>query len=184
MLRITKLTDYGVALLVYFAATRDGEPHNARDVAADVNLPLPTVSKILKVLSREGLLVSYRGAKGGYGLSRPPERISVAEVIRALEGPIGITECSVAAPGSCAQEPLCGVRANWQMINEAVHGALEKITLSEMVRPAPDFGRWLEEAGATAAGPGVPVQGAAGIFPVREKGSPGGAPRSPLSDDR
>jgi hypothetical protein len=70
------------------------------------------------------------------------------------------------------------------MINEAVHGALEKITLSEMVRPAPDFGRWLEEASTAVAGPGVPVAGTTGIFPVREKESPGGTSRSPLSDDQ
>ncbi len=165
MLRITKLTDYGVALLAHFAASSGAEPQNARDAAAAMNLPLPTVSKILKALSRGGLLVSHRGAKGGYELSRPPERISVAEVIGAIEGPIGITECMASAPGTCAQEPLCGVRANWRIINEAVQGALEKITLAEMLRPAPDFGKWLEEAALSGAA--APRRGDTN-FPVRD----------------
>ena len=69
-----------------------------------------------------------------------------AKIIAALEGPIAITECVAAAPGTCDQESLCSVRANWQMINRTVHGALDKITLSQMIRPAPDFERWLEKA--------------------------------------
>jgi FeS assembly SUF system regulator len=144
--RITKLTDYGVRLLAAFASRPPAEPRNAKEIAAEVGLPLPTVSKILKALSRGGILISHRGARGGYSLSRPPDRVSVAEIIRALEGPFAITECGATAPGSCAQEGLCGVRANWRLINDAVAGALERITLSEMVRPAADLERWLERA--------------------------------------
>ncbi|MFH1278123.1 MAG: SUF system Fe-S cluster assembly regulator [Candidatus Eisenbacteria bacterium] len=144
MFRITKLTDYGVVLLTNLAQCSDEAPRGARDLAEEVGLPLPTVSKILKALARGGLLESHRGTKGGYTLTRPPEEISVAEIIAALEGPIAITECVAAAPGTCDQEPLCSVRANWQMINRTVHGALDKITLSQMIRPAPDFERWLE----------------------------------------
>lgn len=146
MLRITKLTDYGVVLLTNLAQSADEAPRGARDLARDVGLPLPTVGKILKALAREGLLESHRGAKGGYRLTRSPEAISVAEIIAALDGPIAITECVAAPPGTCDQEPLCSVRANWQMINRTVHGALDKITLSQMIRPAPDFERWLERS--------------------------------------
>ena len=94
MFRISKLADYGVSLLAALAADRGGEPHTARGMAGRVGLPLPTVSKILKALSRQGLLVSHRGVRGGYVLARPPEEITVAEIIRALEGPIGMTECA------------------------------------------------------------------------------------------
>jgi len=144
MLRITKLTDYGVVLMTHVAGSIDRQPWNARDLAAEASLPLPTVSKILKSLVRGGILDSHRGVKGGYSLTRDPSEISVAEIIGALEGPIAITECVASAPGSCDQEALCSIRANWQLINRAVYGALEKITLAEMVRPAPDFGAWLE----------------------------------------
>jgi FeS assembly SUF system regulator len=133
MIRITKQTDYGIVLLTHLAAHAERQ-FNAPDLAAEARLPLPMVSKILKLLAREGLLVSHRGVKGGYGLARSPEAISMAEIVSALEGPIALTECIVDG-GDCAYEPLCKVRSNWQRINEAVLGALSDITLAEMALP-------------------------------------------------
>ena len=104
------------------------------EVAAEAGLPLPVVSKILKALAREGLLVSHRGAKGGYSLARPASEISAAEMIAALEGPIGLTECSV-HPGQCVQEASCHVREPWQRINAVVRGALGSVTLAELAAP-------------------------------------------------
>ena len=112
-----------------FACAAAGGPLTARDLSERARLPLPTVSKILKILAREGLLVSHRGARGGYTLARPPAEISVAEIIGALEGPIAITECVSEEPGVCGQESLCTIRANWLLINQAVQSALDKITL-------------------------------------------------------
>src|SRR5262245_20649659 len=121
MIRLSRLSDYGIVLMALLAgrAGANGAPHNAREVAAEAHLPLPVVSKILKALARRGLLVSHRGAKGGYTLARPPEAISAAEMIAALEGPIGLTECA-AHPGLCVQEASCHVREPWQRINAAV----------------------------------------------------------------
>jgi FeS assembly SUF system regulator len=133
MIRITKQTDYGIVLLTHMAAYADRQ-FNAPDLAAEAHLPLPMVSKILKQLAREGLLLSHRGVKGGYGLARPPESISMAEIVAALEGPIALTECIVVG-GDCAYEPLCKVRSNWRRINEAVLGALSGLTLAEMALP-------------------------------------------------
>jgi Rrf2 family protein len=89
------------------------------------------VSKILKVLVREGLLDSHRGVKGGYSLSRPPEEISMAEVVVALEGPIAITEC-IDDQSGCSHEPICPVRGRWHRINAALREALAGISLAEM----------------------------------------------------
>ncbi len=143
MLRVTKLADYGIVLLTYYA-TNSGATFNARDVARVVRLPLPIVSKVLKLLSRHGLLASQRGIKGGYGLAKPPQDITVAEIIRALEGPIAVTECTDSIRGDCGLEVGCPVRTNWHLINRAIHDALEKITLAEMTQPLPpptvDFG--------------------------------------------
>lgn len=133
MIRITKQTDYGVVLLTYLAGHPERQ-FNAPDLAAETRLPLPMVSKILKLLAREGLLSSHRGVKGGYSLGRRPEEITMAEVIRALEGPIAITEC-IEDGGDCAHESLCSVRGHWQKINEAVRGALEGLSLAEMAPP-------------------------------------------------
>src|SRR5713101_1894328 len=137
MIRIGRLTDYGIILLTYIARDSELLLRNARDLAAEAHLPLPTVSKILKALARAGLLVAHRGVKGGFSLARHPEEISVAEIISALEGPIALTECSVHTPGGCQLEPLCPVGSNWQRINQAVRKALENLTLAEMTHPLP-----------------------------------------------
>jgi FeS assembly SUF system regulator len=132
MFRLNKLTDYGIVLMA--AIAQHPELQNARDLSAASQLPLPTVSKLLKALSHCGLLVSHRGAKGGYNLSRSPKQISVAEIIDALEGPIGFTECSVLA-GTCDLEPSCAVRGNSKIISLALRGALENLTLGDLMQP-------------------------------------------------
>jgi FeS assembly SUF system regulator len=133
MIRITKQTDYGIVLLTHLAAQPDRHV-NAPELAAETQLPLPMVSKILKLLVREGLLLSHRGVKGGYSLARLPGEITMAEIISALEGPIAITEC-IEVSSDCSHERLCPVRSNWHRINAAVRGALEGITLAEMTMP-------------------------------------------------
>ncbi len=133
MMRITKQTDYGIVLLTHMAGGSDRR-YNAPDLAAEARLPLPMVSKILKLLTREGVLLSHRGVKGGYSLARPSTTISMAEIIAALEGPIAITEC-VDGDGDCVFQSLCPVRSNWHRINEAVLIALQGITLAEMAVP-------------------------------------------------
>jgi len=134
MLRMSKMTDYGTVVMTYLAREAD-RVHNAQEVAANIHVPPTTVSKILKVLAKGNLLTPQRGAKGGYMLARPPARITVADIIDAMEGrPVGLTECS-SSPGLCLQESSCSVRGNWQRINDAVRGALEGVTLEEMANP-------------------------------------------------
>lgn len=132
MIRMRKLTDYGIVLLAHLARNPARAPCNVRRLASEAHLPVPTVSKILKVLARAGLLVAHRGVKGGFSLARPPDEISMAQIISAMEGPIAITECSVDVPRLCELEPWCPVGTNWQKINRAVRQALENIKLSEM----------------------------------------------------
>jgi FeS assembly SUF system regulator len=156
MIRMTKLTDYGIVLLTHFARHPERLTRNAPELAAAAHLPLPTVSKILKILAREGLLVPHRGAKGGFSLARAPEEINVADVITALEGPVALTACSTHAPDRCGIELLCPVGGNWQRINRVVLDALRKITLAEMTTPlamsrallATQGGRGEERAGS------------------------------------
>ncbi|MDA8016172.1 MAG: SUF system Fe-S cluster assembly regulator [Thermoanaerobaculia bacterium] len=131
---MTKQADYGIVLLTRMAR-EEGRRFAAPELAEETHLPLPTVSKILKILSRSGLLHSTRGVKGGYSLARAAVGINVADMIEALEGPIAFTECIEDSPGSCSQEASCTIRGNWQRINEAVRGALERITLSDLTAP-------------------------------------------------
>lgn len=133
MLKMSKLADYGTVILS--AMVRQPErTQSATEVAALIHVPVPTVSKILKILTREGLVISLRGARGGYMLARPAAQISIAQIISAMDGPIGMTECSI-TPGLCMQENGCPVRANWQRVNRVVLHALQQITLEQMTQP-------------------------------------------------
>jgi len=134
MIRIRWETDYGLILLGYLSQDPGIRVRTAREAADWAGLPLPIVSKVLKTLAREGILVSHRGVRGGYTLAHPADQITLFEVIQALEGPIGITECT-SHPGACDKETGCPVRINWVRINQAFRESLDKILLSEMFTP-------------------------------------------------
>ncbi len=131
MLRVSKLTDYATAVMTCLASAGDGVT-SAQALAERARLELPTVSKLLKQLAQAGLVASTRGINGGYRLARAPERITIADIVTAMEGPIGMTECSAHA-GLCDHEPHCGVRVNWQRINQAIANALANVTLADML---------------------------------------------------
>jgi len=132
MLRISKLTDYAILLMVEL--NREGETLSAHVLADRIHVEVPTAGKVLKLLAGAGLLKSYRGSSGGYRVTRPASEVSVAEVIAAIEGPIAMTECSV-EPGLCHQEDSCGLRSNWRRISLAVAHALANVSLAEMSAP-------------------------------------------------
>lgn len=138
MLRMGKLTDYGIVLMSYLAANRDVQ-HSAHNIAEAVKVPLPTVRKVLKSLSHGGLLKSERGVMGGYSLNNSPDKISVAEIITAIEGPIALTEC-VSDESHCEQETHCAVQTNWTRINNAVFHALDEVKLADMLAPQNEAG--------------------------------------------
>jgi FeS assembly SUF system regulator len=134
MFRLSKVTDYGIVLLAQLAQSEDRSAQNAHKLALEVDLPVPMVSKILKSLVRHEILESQRGSKGGYRLSRPPAQVTVADMIAALEGPLGLTECTL-APDLCSHEGSCAVQGPWQVINRVIHEALETVTLADLIDP-------------------------------------------------
>ena len=138
MLRISKLTDYGTLILVHLASQEREELCSASDVAAGTHLALPTVQKVLKRLAQKELVISARGAEGGYRLARPPEAITAAEILDALEGPLAITECSD-HEGQCELESDCKVGGAWQKISLAIRSAMDEIRLSDLRNPPAEF---------------------------------------------
>jgi FeS assembly SUF system regulator len=130
MLRISKLTDYGTVVLAQLARA-PGERRTATAVAKQTRIALPTVSKLLKSFHRAGLVVSVRGARGGYQLARPPASISAAEIIDAIDGPVAITECS-GDHSACDIETVCRTGTAWQRINEAIRQSLDGVTLAQL----------------------------------------------------
>ena len=134
MLRISKLTDYGTLILAQLPVTGSGLA-SAGTVSASTRLAQPTVSKLLKAMVRAGLVVSTRGATGGYALARQPADISAAQIIDALEGPVAITECS-SASGACSLESTCRVGHAWQKINIGIRRALADVSLADLTTDA------------------------------------------------
>ncbi len=134
MLRVSKLTDYATVILSYMAENTQ-RVYTAQDISETTGIALPTVSKILKRLVKAHVLVSLRGAKGGYRLARAPEKITVAAVISALEGPIALTECS-SSHKTCDQASGCNIQGRWNLINQRISNALESVTLADMILPA------------------------------------------------
>lgn len=140
MLRISRLTDYGTLVLAHLSGNGD-DLTSAADVASAIGIAQPTVRKLLKSLARSGLVISTRGARGGYRLSRDAADISAADIIDALEGPVHITECS-ADDSQCDLESVCNVGGAWQRINVAIRRALGDINLHDLQRskaPVPNF---------------------------------------------
>ncbi|HMN83717.1 MAG TPA: SUF system Fe-S cluster assembly regulator [Burkholderiaceae bacterium] len=156
MLRISRLTDYGTLVMSQMAAAPE-QVFSAGDLASRLGLGAAAVSKILKGLARHGLVGSVRGRRGGYALTRPPQGITLADIVDALEEqPFGLTECS-ARTGLCELEESCRIRANWRRISDTVRSSLEAVTLAEMLQPvrlsAPIS---LHRPGRAAAAPPVP----------------------------
>jgi FeS assembly SUF system regulator len=135
MLRVSKLTDYATVVMTCLASAGTGVV-SAQQLAEQAHLEVPTVSKLLKLLAHARLVESRRGVNGGYFLARPARDISVADIVIALEGPIGMTECS-AHSGLCNHESHCGVRVNWQRINLAIRVALESVSVADMMTAPP-----------------------------------------------
>lgn len=131
MLRLSKITDYGVVILSSLAGRRD-ELLSAADLAAATGISEANVAKVLKAAARGELVIGQRGTGGGYRLARPAAEITITDVIEAFEGPIALTACVDGGDGSCSVESFCAMRHNWDVVNQAVRDALKKVTLKDM----------------------------------------------------
>ncbi len=136
MLRVTKLTDYATVVMATLASAPE-RVHSTADLAERARLEPPTVAKVLKPLAHAGLVEGFRGASGGYRLARPAHEIALIAIVEAIEGPLGMTECS-GEHSSCEHESHCGVQTHWRRINDVIAETLRGITLADMLpRAAP-----------------------------------------------
>lgn len=137
MLRISRLTDYGTMVMAFLAKHTEAGAYqqaNAREIATEMHLSVPTVSKLLKLLAHAGLLISHRGIRGGYQLAKSAETISVADIVNALEEKTGLTECSH-AHYHCTLSAICTTQNNWQTLNRAIQTALASVSLHHLIHP-------------------------------------------------
>lgn len=142
MLRIGRMTDYATVLLCEMVRRqrRDAnQPASAAELARVSHVPEPSVAKILKLLAQADILRSRRGKGGGYLLARPAEKISVGDVITAMEGPIALTSCVHDSPELCGARNICGISGHWNTVNRAVRAALDEVSVQDMAFAPPPF---------------------------------------------
>jgi Rrf2 family transcriptional regulator, cysteine metabolism repressor len=137
MLRVSTKGEYGVRIMVDLARYYGGRPRSLTDIAQAESLPLAYLEQLVKLLreSEPPLVASTRGAHGGYRLSRPPEEITMGEVVRVLEGPIAPMICATEGEMTqiCGYLEACKTKYLWAKVRDAVAHTLDTMTLAELV---------------------------------------------------
>ena len=142
---LTRKTDYALVALTHLAEQAEigGPPISARQIAGEYGLPQALLMNLLKELNRRGLVESRRGAGGGYYLARPADRICLAEVVEAIEGPVAVALCCCEEPtpltptnnghGACRVKEHCPTTGTMKRLNDLVVGFLQRTTLADVV---------------------------------------------------
>ncbi|ODS52328.1 MAG: hypothetical protein ABS36_17170 [Acidobacteria bacterium SCN 69-37] len=136
MLRLSKKADYALLAMRHLAAHTDRGSVSARELAEAYDIPAELLAKVLQKLVRGKLLASHQGIRGGYGLGRPAQVISVADVIQAVDGPLTVTACSD-TDQSCDQYAKCNIRDPLWRIKDRIVSALAATSVAELVVDAP-----------------------------------------------
>ena len=132
MIKLSKLTDYAIVILAEMAV-EPGRLMTAAGLSQKTSLPEPTVSKVLKLLTKGEVVRSTRGVNGGYSFEHDPAKVSIASVIIALDGPVSLTACADGNTGCCDYETNCRIKTQWNPVNIAMRNALEDVSLLQMI---------------------------------------------------
>ncbi len=138
MLKISRVTDYGLLAAVYLNR-KHGEVVSAREVAEFYHLPVPMITKVLKTLHQGGLIQSHRGAAGGYSFDGDAEALTLGQMLDLLEGPWDLVECETIddqGHALCSIRTACPSRRFMFGINRAIKGAFDQLTLGDLTRGA------------------------------------------------
>jgi FeS assembly SUF system regulator len=131
-MRLSSLADYAVVMLSAAARHRGVGRLSAAELAAGTGVPLPTAQKLVSRLVAAGLLESARGTGGGVRLARAAERISLADIVEAVEGPIALTTCVDHERDGCALDGHCAVKPHWGVVNTVIRDALAGVSLQHL----------------------------------------------------
>ena len=135
-MRLSSMADYAVVTMSAAARHCGMVRVSAAQLAQETGLPVPTVQKLVSLLTAAGLLRSSRGTGGGLKLARPAAAISLADIVEAVEGPIALTSCVDNGKHDCALEGSCTVRPHWAVVNAAMRGALADVPLTRLAETA------------------------------------------------
>jgi len=131
MLHITRKGDYAIRGMVYLAMKPKGQMSLISEMASAIDVSQTLLAKIFQNMSKVGLVQSHRGVGGGFMLSRPPEQISLLEIVEAVEGPIVLNRCLL-RPGTCDRDAECTVNPIWRELQEKTRDILGSVTLKQL----------------------------------------------------
>ena len=129
MMKLSKKTDYGLIAMQHMTLMKPSRAVNTKEIAHQYNIPVELLAKVLQRLAKHGLIISQNGPKGGY-ISR--KAVTIANVISAIEGPIGITDCMHEPDEQCQQLETCNIRTPIQFIQASIVRLLESMTIEDL----------------------------------------------------
>ncbi len=130
-MHITRSEEYGLRGLVFLAKQPPKKITLVSEVSREQNIPETFLSKIFQRLSKAGVLRSFRGARGGFTLRKPPHQITMREIIEALEGPVALNRCLL-RKGECEEEGGCPLRPVWEQVQQSFLEILDRTTVEDL----------------------------------------------------
>ncbi|MCI4624397.1 MAG: Rrf2 family transcriptional regulator [Candidatus Magnetoovum sp. WYHC-5] len=133
MIRLSTKSQYGVRAMYEIALSYPAEPLSIKNISERQDVSIPYLEQILGRLRKSGLINSVKGPGGGYVLSRPPEHITIWEIVKELEGPMAITSCLDPQEG-CVKVDSCVLHLLWRGLGKQIEGFLDTVTLKDLFR--------------------------------------------------
>lgn len=131
MMELTRKAEYAIRGMLYLSRQQEGTISMLVNIAGAVEAPKTFLAKIFQELVKTGLIKSTRGVRGGFVLARPPERITLREIVEAIEGPIMPNQCLM-GEGVCSFQNTCPVHPVWRRLQAVTKGILDEVTLKTL----------------------------------------------------
>jgi Rrf2 family protein len=125
--------EYALRALTYLSSQNANELYRVHEIAESESLPAPFLAKLLQQLARTGILNSVKGPKGGFGLARRPEEISLMEVVAAVDGTEGFSRCAVGL-AECSDTAPCPLHDTWKPLRTKINDYLAEQSLADLAK--------------------------------------------------
>jgi Rrf2 family protein len=135
IMKLSTRSRYGTRLMLDMARNYNGEPVQLGEIAKRQDVSVKYLEQIIIPLKKAQYITSVRGPKGGHILTRPPEKITVGEIVAVLEDGLSLVEC-IEFPTVCDRADICPTRLLWKEVSEAMFGKLQSVTLADLVQEA------------------------------------------------
>jgi Rrf2 family protein len=146
MIRFSTRGEYGIRMMMDLARHYGQGPQPLSEIARHEAISATYLEQLVGRLRKAGLVTSHHGAHGGYELTRPPQEMTVGEVMRVLEGPISPQICATEGESEilCERQYFCGANLVWERVRDSVAQALDSLTLADLIPPRAPTPEWQE----------------------------------------